>query len=103
MFKKIWDIRSKGIDKWEVFCLLHGEVEEDFVSAERAIGVAEYYNENENGDLHRGRTYKDSMDNIRSSTEAWCHGGKSSGHDQAGWYEPTNWAKNNFTFVGRRL
>jgi len=100
---KVWDIRSKGIDEWEVFCLLHGEVDEGFQSAERAIERASYYNENENGNLHRTRKGHDIMDYPYTSSEEWCHGGKSKSHFLAGWYEPDSWAKNNFTFVGKKL
>lgn len=108
MFKKIWDIKWDH-DGWQVICLLHGERysydgSNPATSLANALKSAEYLNEQENSPkLTKTVTSHDLMDVDRTYVQVWCHGGKSKGHNMSGWYEPTEWTKNNFKYVGERL
>lgn len=75
---KVWDIRHVygGRERgfcWEVFCLLHGEVDGKCPHPEEAIVHAEYLNEQENGRKTRTRRATGLMDETWQVTENWEH------------------------------
>jgi hypothetical protein len=77
-YLKVWDIRYVYVGEklgfiWEVFCLVHGEIDQARVHAADAIEHAEYLNKQENGPQARMREGHDILDRPYQRTEHWEH------------------------------